>query len=208
VPLITDIKPQKNKKRFNIYLDGKFAFGLPAETLVKVGLKIDQEISEKKIETLIKEDEFIKFYDRVLKFLSYRPRSEKEIQDWFKRKKVGSETQKLIEKKLRRYHYLNDQEFTRWWIEQRMTFRPFGKRRLSLELRQKGISKEIIEEQLDSLKNEELSQLAEKVAKKKLKVLENLPYFEARQKLTAFLARRGFRWEIIKEVVAKTLKKE
>lgn len=208
MPKITDIKPQKIKKRFNIYLDGKFAFGLPAETLVKAGLKIDQKISEEKVEKLIKEDEFIKFYDRVLKFLSYRPRSEKELQDWFKKKKVGSETQKLIEKKLKKLGYFNDRDFAQWWIEQRMTFRPFGKRRLALELRQKGISREIIDEELAGLKDEELSQLAEKVAKKKLKSLKNLPFFEARQKLTAFLARRGFGWEIIKEVVAKTLKRK
>ena len=208
MPLITDIKPQKNKKRFNVYLDGKFAFGLSVDSYLKAGLKIDQEISEKKIEELIKEDEFIKFYDRVLKFLSYRPRSEKELADWFKKKKVGSETQKLVKKKLKRLGYLDDQEFTRWWVEQRMTFRPFGKKRLALELRQKGIAREIIDEQLDNLRDEELSQLAEKLAKKKLKSLKNLPYFEARAKLIAFLSRRGFRWEIIKEVVAKTLKKE
>jgi regulatory protein len=208
VPLITDIKPQKNKKRFNIYLDGQFAFGLSAEAKLKAGLKIDQEISSSRAEKLIKEDEFLKFYDRVLRFLSYRPRSEKELQDWFKKKQVGSETQRLIEKKLRRLNYLDDREFARWWVEQRMSFRPFGKRRLLLELRQKGISQEMIEEQLNSLKDEELSRLAVKLAKKKLKVLKNQPYFEAREKLTAFLARRGFGWEIIKEVVAKTLKKE
>lgn len=208
MPLITDIKPQKNKKRFNIYLDGKFAFGLSAEAKLKVGLKIDQEISSKKVEALIKEDEFLKFYDRALRFLSYRPRSEKELQDWFKKKKVGSETQKLIEKKLHHFGYLNDREFTRWWVEQRITFRPLGRRRLVLELRQKGIRKEIIDEELGKLEDEKLNRLAQELAKKKIKTLKNLPYLEAREKLSAFLARRGFSWEIIKEVVAKTLKKE
>ena len=208
MPLITDIKPQKNKKRFNIYLDGRFAFGLSVEARLKAGLKIDQEISEEKVEELIKEDEFIKFYDRALNFLSYRPRSEKELQDWFKKKKIGNETQKLIEKKLRRFNYLDDREFTRWWIEQRMTFRPFGKRRLALELRQKGINQEMIEEELGKLEDDKLIELAEELAKKRMKTLKNLPYFEAREKLLAFLSRRGFRWEIIKTVVAKTLKKE
>lgn len=208
MPLITDIKPQKNKKRFNIYLDGRFAFGLSVEARLKAGLKIDQEISEEKVEELIKEDEFIKFYDRALNFLSYRPRSEKELQDWFKKKKIGNETQKLIEKKLRRFNYLDDREFTRWWIEQRMTFRPFGKRRLALELRQKGINQEMIEEELGKLEDDKLIELAEELVKKRMKTLKNLPYFEAREKLLAFLSRRGFRWEIIKTVVAKTLKKE
>ncbi len=205
---ITDIKPQKNRKRFNIYLDGKFAFGLSADSYLGAGLKIDQEISEEKVEKLIKEDEFIKFYDRVLKFLSYRPRSEKELRDWFKKKKVGEETQKLIEKKLRDLGYLDDQDFAQWWIEQRMTFRPFGKKRLALELRQKGIDREIIEEQLTKLKDKELEQLAEKIAKKKIKSLKGLPYFEAREKLVGFLSRRGFRWSIIKGVIEKILKKE
>jgi regulatory protein len=209
VPLITDIKPQKNKKRFNIYLDGQFAFGVSVEARLKAGLKIDQEISSQKIEALIKEDEFLKFYDRALKFLSYRPRSEKELQDWFKKKKVGSETQKLIERKLRQYNYLDDQEFAKWWIEQRTTFRPFGKRRLALELRQKGIDKDLIVKLLDSyLAQDKELELAEEVVKKKIESLKNLPYPEAREKLSAFLARRGFGWEIIKEVVAKTLKKE
>jgi regulatory protein len=208
VPLITDIKPQKNKKRFNIYLDGKFAFGLSADSYLKAGLKIDQRISEKKVEDLIKEDEFIKFYDRVLRFLSYRPRSEKEILDWFKKKKVGEKTQKLIEKKLKHLGYLDDSKFTRWWLEQRMTFRPFGKKRLALELRQKGIEREIIDEELGKLDNEKLSQLAEELVEKRLRSLEKLPYFEVKEKLMAFLSRRGFSWEIIKGVVAKTLKKE
>lgn len=208
MPLITDIKPQKNKKRFNVYLDGKFAFGLSTEARLKVGLKIDQEISSQKVEELIKEDEFLKFYDRALNFFSYRPRSGKELRDWFKKKKVGSETQKLIEKKLNQFGYLDDQEFTRWWIEQRTTFRPFGKRRLALELRQKGINQEVVDEELGKLEDEKLVELAEELINKKMKTMKNLSYFEAREKLGAFLARRGFGWEIIKEVVAKTLKKE
>ncbi len=208
MPLITDIKPQKNKKRFNIYLDGQFAFGLSVEARLKAGLKIDQEISSQKVEELIKEDEFLKFYDRALNFLSYRPRSEKELQDWFKKKKVGSETQKLIEKKLNRLGYLDDREFARWWVEQRLTFRPFGKRRLALELRQKGINQEMVEEELGKLEDDKLIELAEELVKKKMKTTKNLPYLQAREKLFAFLSRRGFHWEIIKEVVAKTLKKE
>jgi len=203
MPLITDIKPQKNKKRFNIYLDGQFAFGLSAEALTKAGLAIDKEISSKKVEELIKEDEFIKFYDRALKFLSYRPRSEKEIKDWFKKKMVGIETQKLIEKKLRQYNYLNDEEFARWWIEQRTTFRPSGARLIALELRQKGVSKDLIAKLLDSyLAKDTEHEMAKRVVEKKMKSLRHLHKpVEIKQKLTAVLARRGFSWEIIREVL-------
>ncbi|MFZ5365991.1 MAG: RecX family transcriptional regulator [Patescibacteria group bacterium] len=210
MPQITDIKPQKRKKRFNIYVDGKFSFAVSAEALAKAELKIDQEISDQKIEELIKEDDFVKVYDRVLKFFSYRPRSEKELKDWFKKKQVGEETQKLIYQKLKNLGYLNDEEFARWWIEQRTTFRPASSRLLALELRQKGISREIIDKQLSNLAIKQFSEieLAKKVAEKKLKSLRHYSYLEQRQKLVSALARRGFSWEVIKEVIDEKLGEE
>jgi len=206
VSQITDIKPQKkDPKRFNIYVDGKFAFALPFEALAKEGLEIDQQISQEEIDKLVKENEFLKVYDRVLKFFSYRPRSGKELKDWFKRKQVGEETQEMILQKMKQLGYLNDEEFSRWWIEQRTTFRPAGTRLLAMELRQKGISREIIDKLL--ITNNELliteRTLALKIAQKKWEKLRGLSHQEARRKIGAFLARRGFSWETIKEVVGK-----
>lgn len=207
MPQITDIKPQKRKKRFNIYVDGKFAFGLDAESLVKAGLQINQEISQEEIEKLVKENEFVKIYDRVLKFFSYRPRSEKELKDWFAKKQVGEETQKLIREKLKQLGYLNDEEFAKWWIEQRMAFRPAGTRLLAMELRQKGVSKEIISRITSHVSRVTERELAQKVAEKKLKSLKHLSGLELKQKLTSALVRRGFSWETIKEVVQAKLTK-
>ncbi len=202
MPQITDIKPQKREARFNIYVYGKFAFGLDADTLVKSGLKINQEISQEAIEKLIKENEFAKAYERVLKFFSYRPRSERELQDWFTKKQVGEELQKLLTQKLKDLGYLNDEEFARWWIEQRVTFKPVGKRLLIMELRQKGITQEIIAELLDSyITKDTEKELARRMVEKKLKSLKHLSGLELKQKLVAALGRRGFSWETIKEVV-------
>ncbi len=209
VPQITDIKPQRRKQRFNIYVDGRFSFGLDADTLVKSGLKINQEISQEEIEKLVKENEFVKVYDRVLKFFSYRPRSEKELKDWFKKKQVGEETQKLIYQKLKHLGYLNDEEFAKWWIEQRTTFRPSGTRLLALELRQKGVTREIIDQQLSNLAIKPFSEhdLAKKVAEKKLKSLKHYSHLEQKQKLASALARRGFSWETVKEIIDEKLEK-
>ena len=51
-------------------------------------------------------------------------------------------------------------------------------------------------------------ELAKKAVEKKLRLWKNLPPEEFRQKLTGFLARRGFDWETIKKTIDESLKKE
>lgn len=207
MPQITDIKPQKRQGRFNIYVNGKYAFALSAEALVKSGLSINQEIASDKIEKLIKDDEFGKTFDNSLKFISFRPRSEKELQNWFKRKEVGVETQKLVIKKLKHLGFLNDNAFAKWWIEQRTTFHPSGMRLIKMELKQKGISDEIINELRAKIQDTSEIELAKKVLEKKLPRLKNYKGQELRKKLQNLLAQRGFSWEVIKELVDTIVKK-
>jgi regulatory protein len=208
MPQITDIKPQKRPGRFNIYLDCHYAFALSAEALVKSGLSINQEITADTVEKLIKDDEFGKTFDNSLKYISFRPRSEKELQSWFKRKEVGEETQKLVVKKLKHLGFLNDEEFAKWWIEQRTEFHPSGMRLIKMELKQKGISDEIIVKLLNCyiVKDTEID-LAKKVLEKKLPRLKNYKGQELRKKLQNLLAQRGFSWEVIKETINSVVKK-
>ncbi|HUS59999.1 MAG TPA: RecX family transcriptional regulator [Nevskiaceae bacterium] len=205
MPRITKISPQKNKKRVNVYLDGKFAFGLPTETLVEVGLAVGQELSEKETEALIFKNEFQKLLDRAYHFLSFRPRSEKEIKDFLKKKGVTEKISEKIIKKLKKLGYLNDLEFTSWWIEQRNLFRPRGKIALKMELRQKGVDQEIASQVIEK-KVDELP-LAKKAAQRKMKAYKNLPPREFYQKMAAFLSRRGFSWSTIKMALEEIIKK-
>ena len=199
MPLITQIKPQKNKSRFNVFIDGKFAFGLDAETLMKKGLKENQEISHEDIEELVKENEFQKLLDKALRFLSYRPRSEKEILDFLIRKQAGEETSKMVMARLNDLGMVDDKAFSAWWVEQRKTFRPKGERGLKAELIRKGVDKELIKEATSETVNEEL--LARESLKRKMETFKKLPPEKYRQKVTSFLAYRGFSWETIKKIL-------
>ena len=131
-----------------------------------------------------------------MKFATLRPRSEKEIRDWFKRKKVHESLHKELFNRLNRLELVDDKKFAKWWVEQRIAFRPKGKGGLNYELRGKGIKQEIINEILqDSPIDEEKSarQLLEKVSYK----WKDLPNREARQKKAQYLARKGFSWDVI-----------
>ena len=144
MPTITAIKPQRNKKRVNIYLDNRFGFGLDLDNFVKLGLRVEQELSEEEIEDIVRKSEFQKTSDKLLKFATLRPRSKKEITDWLKRKKVHESLHKGLFNRLKRLELVDDMKFAQWWVGQRSQFKPRGKRALEAELRKKGIKKEVI----------------------------------------------------------------
>ena len=203
MPIITSIKPQKKKDRVNIYLDGKFSFGIDLENFVLTGLKVEQELSNKEIADIVKKAEFQKTLDKLLRFAMVRPRSEKEVDGYFRRKKVHASLYPALLEKLKHLNLLNDEEFARWWVEQRQSFRPKPKRILNIELRTKGIKKEIIEKVLGETKIDE-EKMARELLNKKMYKWKALPAREACQKMSQYLAGKGFSWEMIEKVVSKS----
>jgi regulatory protein len=210
---ITLIEPQKkSKERVNIFLDGQFAFGLSLELVYEKKLAIGQVLSEQHTIDLVQADQVEKLTNKSLRFLSFRPRSEKEIRDNLvlaeKRKRrdekseiesgqYGKSIDKVIDK-LKKLDQINDLEFAHWWVEQRSRFNPRGASIIKAELFKKGVDKEIIHEVLNKEGEEEL---ALKFLEKKKQFLKIMGEGEFKTKMTQGLVRRGFTWDVAKKAV-------
>jgi len=217
VPKVTSVEPQKKKKeRFNVYIDGRFAFGANLETILKYQIKSAKVFSEEQLSQIIRKEEISKLFDATLKFLSYRPRSQKEVEDYLIGKISKKENIKFsqakesnliaeVVSKLKNYKYLNDIEFSKWWINSRTRSSPRGKMILKSELFQKGIDREIIDDLINNIKNQK--PLALKAIGKKLPRWQKLSNLEFKKKVYSFLISRGFDFDTIKEVVAQIEKK-
>lgn len=204
MPVITSIKPQKNNKRVNIYLDDKFGFGIDLENFVTLGLKVGQEYTEAGIEKIIQKAEFQKTLDKLLKFATLRPRSEKEVKDYFRRKKVHESLHQELFDRLKKLELIDDAKFAAWWVEQRQAFSPKAKRILNFELRIKGIKQEIINKVLGEEKIDEEKIARQLLAKKGYK-WQGLGSRLRRQKMGQYLAGKGFSWGAIEKVVGEVL---
>jgi regulatory protein len=195
--IITAIRVQKkNKERVSIDLDGKFAFGL--SRIVAAWLRVGQNLSDAEIEKLHAQETNETAYLRALNLLSYRPRSSAEIRARLQKQDTADEVIEDVLARLQRTDLVNDRKFARIWVENRSEFSPRGRRALRVELRQKDISPEIIEEVLEKIDEPEL---AYRAGAKKARNLKNKDRQEFRRKLSAFLARRGFDYETIKPVL-------
>ncbi|MBI3109753.1 regulatory protein RecX [Candidatus Daviesbacteria bacterium] len=145
-----------------------------------------------------------KLLQKVYRLLSFRDRSEKEIRDYLKGK---SENSGEIIEKLKEQGLMNDEKFAKEWVESRRRSKQKGVKALRLELWQKGINKEIIEQVVSyQLLAVSETQIAEKALEKKEKVWKNLEALEFRKKATDFLMRKGFEYEVAKVVVDNFLK--
>ncbi len=200
MPVITSIKAQKNQKRVNIFLDGKFSFGLDLENFMKLHLKVEQELNEEQIKEIIKKAEFQKTLDNLLKFTTLRPRSEKEIKDYLKRKKVHESLNTELFSRLNRLDLVDDFKFAKWWVNQRVEFKKKSIKDISFELKQKGVDSRTIKNILDDSGIDEIKIVKEILEKKKYK-WERYDNETKKQKITQYLLGKGFSWGIISKVV-------
>lgn len=159
--------------------------------------------------------DFEKFYNQALRFLSYRPRSEKEVSDKLKIKYQKSNLKDLaliidkVIQKLKEKKFINDEEFARGWIESRLRFKPRSLRLIKLELRRKGISDDIIQviiHDSEFMIHSDLEQ-AKKLVGKRIERFRGLDKQKIYEKLGRYLASKGFGWDTIKKSIDEALDK-
>jgi len=198
--VITALKVQsRNKERVNVYIDGRFAFGLAAIEAIR--LRSGQQLSDDEIASLQGRDQAHQVQESALRFLDYRPRSVHEVRRHLQSKGNTPQVIDEVIERLTDVGLLDDQAFARYWLENRSDFRPRGERALRQELRQKGVPPDIIDQTLSEGHNEDEAAYRAAVAQaRKVRVADP---GEFRRKVEAHLVRRGFSYDAAREATAR-----
>lgn len=195
---ITAIKAQvKNTDRVSIYVDEKYAFSLSHVQLLEQKLHTGLQIEQARLNELKHMSELGKAYERALNYVMIRPRSEREMHQYARRKGWSSEDTQTIIERLQSRHYLDDHAFARSWVESRKLTKNYSVRKLRLELKQKGVTDDIVNAVFDGADYDEQAALKTLVTKKR----RLSRYKSDPAKLMQYLARQGFDYDDIKEVV-------
>jgi regulatory protein len=196
---ITALKYQKkNRDRVSVFVEDRFITGLPA--IVAASLKRGQFLSDAEIEALEAKGDIEEAYNRTLNYLSYRPRSRAEVVTYLRRRDTHENHIGVVVDRLERVGLLDEEAFAEFWVENREKFRPRGPMGLRYELRGKGVSDEIIERVLDTV---DASESAYRAASKKARQLGHLDRVVFSRKLVEYLARRGFDYEVAREIARR-----
>jgi regulatory protein len=203
---------QRDPNRVNVMVDGKYRFSLSIFQVADLGVKVGREYSEAELSGLEGESQFGKLYARALEYCLMRPHSDKEVRDYLYRKtlsrrvrnrKTGEIKQRegydtsITEKvhgRLVDKGYIDDEKFTRFWVENRNVRKGASKRKLQAELAVKGIDRGIVDQVLAESGRSDTEELRKVVERKAGK-------YNDPQKLIAYLARQGFSYDDIKSVL-------
>lgn len=192
---ITAIKQQvKRTDRYSIFVDGKYAFSLSESGLIESKLASGQELDAAQLKQLKKDAGLDKAYYNSLRYAAMRPRSEWEMQMYLKRKEADKATADEVIRRLRNINMLSDLDFARSWVVNRRLLKSTSKRRLRLELMQKHVPDEIIQQALAEDETDERQTLRDLVAKKSRR-------YPDQQKFMRYLASQGFSYDDIKSVL-------
>ncbi len=195
--VITALEVQKrNKDRVNIYLDDEYAFSL--DIMEAARLSKGQHLTEAEITLLQAQDQISKAIERAVRFLSYRPRSVAEVRRNLTEKQIPETVIDAAVERLSNLGYLDDQAFATYWVENRNTFKPLSERALRYELRQKGVGRADIDAAVAHLDEDET---ALRAAQTQIHRLRGKTEEQFRNKISAFLQRRGFAYGVIQTAV-------
>ncbi len=173
--------------------------------VINKGLWKGQKIDENKIELLSYESSILKAKDSSFRYLGMRTHSSFELKIKLQKKKFSPEIIKHTLEYLQQNKYLNDEDFVKQFVLEKINKKKIGSALLTAELMKKGINRELIKVALSGLDKELYLENALTLAKRKLFQITRKVSDKSKitQKLYSFLSSKGYENEIILNVVEK-----
>ena len=128
----------------------------------------------------------------IYRLLKIRFRSEREVRDKLRQKGFSEPTADEAVGYFKGMDLLNDRFFAQKWITWRLA-KPFGLKRVRLELKEKGVAPELIEEELRETKSDySEEEIVARLAQRRAAKHTGVPREKMKQRVYGYLMRRGF----------------
>lgn len=197
MPTVTEITQQKrDSSRYNIEVDGQFAFALSANALIASGLFKGQQLTTEELANISQAAHSSRAYDQAIGYLSLRKRSRREVEHYLtKKNEYDAKVIAAAIERLESVGLISDSDFASAWIADRKILKPRSRRVLAQELRQKGLTATEVEQALLNVSDEdEVNQIKAVIQKKATR-------YPDRQKLITYLGSLGYGYDLIKRAL-------
>ena len=183
-----------NGNKIHIYIDNEYVLTVYDDYWHHNGFKDGETITEEELASLKEEAGFRLAYEKGLDLLTRRSYSKKELYQKLKLKYGDHASERAIEKLLY-FGYLNDEEYARIYARYLYETKKYDIKRISMELKLKGIDREITENVTKTLDNEPITRIIEMLS---TKFSNGFKDEKTKNRFIAKLQRMGYSWSDIK----------
>lgn len=201
---ITHLAVQQHQStRVSVFLDGVFAFGVSQELVRAWDLRAGRRLSVEEQERIAAAERLLTARATALQYLAIRPRTAHEVRQKLRRSEFTDAEADKVMAQLRARGVLDDAAYTHAYLTSRLSSRGYGPQRLRRELHQRGISRTLVEAavQQDLPAKDVLAAARAQAVRRWPRLARETDLARRRQKLFAFLRRRGFPSAIVQQVI-------
>ncbi len=204
---IESIEKARKGAKFAVSLDDGTSLLLSREVIIDFGLRKNDELSEDTVTSIMDAQLYRDAYYAAGRLLDYRMRTRSELDQRLLKKGYPEKVVAKVIGKMSELGLIDDSRFADAFIASKIAGKPIGKRELERGLREKGISKEAAQAAVLQVSDDDTQlELAIQAAKTKMRSLRKFEPRKRQEKLVAFLARRGFDWDVIKKATRQIFK--
>ena len=139
-------------------------------------------------------------------YCAYQERCHKEVQQKLKEMGMIPEAIDVVITHLLEHNFLNEERFAKTFVSGKFKIKKWGKRRLTLALKQKDISKYNINLGLGIISNEEYIDTFNTLAENKLETIRESNTLKKKKKLADYLLYRGWEPHLVYDKVNELIK--
>ena len=193
-----------------VQVDGEAPFRVSEDLARRENLELGMSIEGPQLAALMYEAGCAEAMDRAVHYLSYRPRTGREVRRYLGKHRLAKYADHAIGR-LIELGYLDDRGYAEAFVRERIRLKPRGAPRLVSELLARGIERQTADRAVETVLAEEgvsEQSLLRTAATRRAGALGALEPATARRRLSAYLARRGFRAGDIRQVALELLPDE
>lgn len=205
--VITKVERQKKSDHRYIIHFGAYNMTVHEDVMIKYRLITGNSFTKADLEEIVVADERQRAYVEGLRYLERKPRTSMEMIRRLRQKEIGETIIAEVVQRLQQERFLDDPLYAKQWAEQRIMNQRKGKMWIRQELREKGIDKSLISEALENISTEQELESALQTGRKKWNLIRG-DVNDKRRKTGAFLMRRGFPGDMVRQVIHTLLEEE
>ena len=196
---------QHEPTRVSVFLDGAFAFGVSQELVRQWDLWVGRQLSVEDQAHLRAAEQLLTAQATAIQYLVARPRTAHEVRQKLRRSGVPDQRVDQVITRLQNRGVLDDTAYAHAYLTSRLASRGYGPQRLRQELQQRGIGRALVEDavQQDLAVGDVLAAARAQAARRWPRLARETDRAKRRQKLWAFLRRRGFPAAMVQQVLTE-----